>query len=231
MRASGILIIALGALMTLQAVMPKGTAFALLWPALAFLTVGCSYLLRSPRCFGKKPDGDVRTGNRILLSPYLALAQLAWHATRILSRERSYDQLQDNVWIGRRLLASEASPPAEVLVDLTCEFAEPSKLRRRFREYVAIPILDKGIPRCLSTFAERVALLAEQDGGLYVHCAQGHGRAGMVAAAILLVKNSSLSAEDAIATVRRARPGVALSDEQTAFLRDVREVLVGRSAS
>ncbi len=228
MQTSGALIVLLGALMALRAAM-GGAFIVLLWPALAFVVVGLSYLVGSPRCFGKRSHGGMRMANRIVLMPYLGVAHGTWHLVRALSREAPYDQLLDTVWIGRRLLASEATPPADVLVDLTCEFAESPRLRKQFREYVAIPILDKGIPDSPAAVIEHAARFVGQHRRIYVHCAQGHGRTGMFAAVLLLANEPSLSAEDAIERVRRARPGVALSRQQTAFVRDARGLLSSQS--
>jgi protein-tyrosine phosphatase len=47
-----------------------------------------------------------------------------------------------------------------------------------------------------------------------IHCAQGHGRTGLVASAVLLVSGKAQTAADAIAMVQSVRPGVDLNREQ-----------------
>lgn len=51
-----------------------------------------------------------------------------------------------------------------------------------------------------------------------IHCAQGHGRTGLVAAAVLLVSGEAKTAVDAIAMVKSVRPGVELNREQMSVL-------------
>jgi protein-tyrosine phosphatase len=61
-------------------------------------------------------------------------------------------------------------------------------------------------------------LLAGLRGGdrVLLHCAAGLGRTGTFAARLLIASGSA--AADAIATVRRIRPGAIESDAQEAFL-------------
>jgi protein-tyrosine phosphatase len=60
--------------------------------------------------------------------------------------------------------------------------------------------------------------LSESETRLYVHCAQGHGRTGMIAALLLLIRDPDLSVADAVLTVKKIRLGVALASEQLAFV-------------
>ena len=54
--------------------------------------------------------------------------------------------------------------------------------------------------------------------GVYIHCAQGHGRTGFFACALLLRRGLAATAAEAEARVVAARPGVKLRQAQRAFL-------------
>jgi protein-tyrosine phosphatase len=114
--------------------------------------------------------------------------------------------------IGRRLLPGELPSQIGTVLDLTSEFIEPKGIREACR-YVGLPILDAStLP-----VADVVPVLRELAGlsvPLYVHCAQGHGRTGMIAAALLLARRQASNVPAALELVRRARPGVRLSRAQ-----------------
>jgi protein tyrosine phosphatase (PTP) superfamily phosphohydrolase (DUF442 family) len=82
-----------------------------------------------------------------------------------------------------------------------------------------IPIRDYAAPSIeqITTFVELVA--AAGDGvRVLVHCEGGSGRTGTMAAAYWITQG--LSVRDAIARIRRARPGAIETDEQRAVLHD-----------
>ena len=59
----------------------------------------------------------------------------------------------------------------------------------------------------------------DADGRVVVHCRAGMGRAGMIAARLLVERG--LPADEAIAAVRRARPGAIENADQTLWVRHV----------
>ena len=83
-----------------------------------------------------------------------------------------------------------------------------------------LPILDGDAPR----LDDLLRLLKELDpvaGTLYIHCAEGHGRAGLVAAAILLSRGMVLDPDEAVRMVRAKRPKVSLNARQRKMLAEV----------
>ncbi|MDC0711207.1 tyrosine-protein phosphatase [Stigmatella sp. ncwal1] len=195
----------------------KGVGLLLLWPALSLLLVALAYAGAGARIFGKQPDGTLRLPALVALLPYLLLTWGVWHLARVFSREPPYAEVVPGLFIGRRLLPGELPPHISTVLDLTAEFIEPRDVREACR-YRALPILDAStLP-----LASVVPVLRELAGlaqPLYVHCAQGHGRTGMIAAALLVARRQAPDVPTALALVQRARPGVRLSRAQTEALK------------
>jgi protein-tyrosine phosphatase len=131
----------------------------------------------------------------------------------LLSREEATARLTPNVRIGRLLLPGELPEEIEVVVDLTSELPA-TPVRRANVEYLSFPILDATAPEG-DRLVELVADLGKKgQTQLYVHCAQGHGRTGLVAALLLIAGGKAGSFAEAMEEVRRCRPGVAVNREQ-----------------
>lgn len=183
----------------------------LAWVAVAFGLVGAAYAGVGPRIFGKRPDGRMAPLAVVLLLPYLVLLWTVWHAYRLVTRTRAWDRLNERVILGRRLMPAELPAEVTAVLDLTAEFFEPAAIVRRVR-YVSCPILDaRDLP--VDDLRRALAAVAEEK-CVYVHCAQGHGRTGLVAAALLVVRGEAASAEEALARVREVRRGVRLNARQ-----------------
>jgi protein-tyrosine phosphatase len=101
------------------------------------------------------------------------------------------------------------------VIDLTCEFPRPKTLREF--SYHSFPILDGFVPSSaeLQTW---VANAAKLPGTIYIHCAEGHGRTGLFAAALLFELGQCASANDALQFVKSKRPLVRLGKRQQATL-------------
>lgn len=187
------------------------------WLALSLVCVGWAYLRHDTRVFGKRPDGTRHLAATVALLPYLAALDLVWQLARRTSREPAVSQLDGRVWLARRLLAHELPAEVETVVDLTCEQVEPTAIRRR-PHHVCFPILDAAAPRLVDLRAaiERVAAADR----VLIHCAQGHGRTGLFAAALLLRRGLASTPEQALARIIAARPAVRLSRVQRQVLDD-----------
>lgn len=166
--------------------------------------------------FGKAADGTRRWWAVILLGPYLVYTWLTWHILWVLSRESPQNKLTPRTLIGRRLLFREIPADVELIVDLTCEMLEPAGVIGG-RCYKACPILDGFIPR-EEPFLEWMLYLRDYPGTLLIHCAQGHGRTGLVAAALLLAKGIAGTPSEAISQIQAVRPSVHLNRMQRLFL-------------
>ena len=226
---TGIVFVIFAAICGYAAVRWQGPAWGLLWGAVAFALVGLGYLLLGPAVFGKRSDGSMALGSVVLLFPFLLCVWGVWFLLRVFRREAAVSRLTPDLLIGRRLFAWEYPPGIESILDLTCEFPEPAAARRGLA-YYNFPILDGSMP----PLADLVALarrFAEHRQTVYIHCAQGHGRAGMVAASILLAKGLARGADEAIAAAKAARPKLWMKRSQRRMVRRVAEALEREESS
>ena len=185
----------------------------LIWAGISFGSVALGYAGIGPRVFGKTSSGRIPLALKILNLPYLAYTWFVWHLVRLLSREAAFNKIDDDLVIGRRLLASEAPDGFDHYVDLTAEFEEPAPIRIR-PSYRCLPILDASVP----TIEElRGAVETSASGRTFVHCAQGHGRTGLFALALLLRRGSVQTIEEGVGLLRSLRPAVRLNREQVKF--------------
>ncbi len=74
--------------------------------------------------FGKGADGRRHWLAWLVLWPYLVLASMTLHIIRLVSREPPLDEMDDDIWLSRRLLPNELPSHVNSVVDLTCELSE-----------------------------------------------------------------------------------------------------------
>src|SRR5262245_23662200 len=103
----GILFTTVAVLLTTSAMIHRGWCFVLLWPALSFAIIALGYFHFGPRVYGKSQRGVLSPINLLLLLPYLLYLWSVWNVVRIFKRESAFDQLTENIFIGRRLLSHE----------------------------------------------------------------------------------------------------------------------------
>ncbi|MEM7314051.1 MAG: dual specificity protein phosphatase family protein [Planctomycetota bacterium] len=181
-----------------------------LWPAASFGIIAAGYLFLGPRVYGKS-HGVLSPFTTVLLLPYLCYMWAAWYAMRFVKTEAAYDQLTEDIYIGRRLLAHEFPDFVDHVIDLTCEFTEPKPLRET--TYHSFQILDGYVPDT-AQLKEWLSDAANLKGVIYIHCAEGHGRTGLFAAALLVQLGKFASADEALEYVKSKRPLVRLGTRQ-----------------
>jgi len=211
------LFLTLGPALVIEAVACRGLYWLLVWPGISLTLVGLAYLRLGPGVFGKKADGTMAWYSFVPLLPYLLAAWAVWHVARILGREDCYNQAAPGLFVGRRPRSHELPSEVSLVVDLAAEFIECRAVRTG-RRYLSVPMLDTGILDD-DTFLALVREVADWPGPVYIHCAQGHGRTGTLAAAVLLAKGHCDSVDAAIARLRAARPRLALGKAQLQFVR------------
>lgn len=174
----------------------------LIWFGAAFLSVGANYAF--PRQFKvlHKQRGQLGFARTFLLLPYILMLRGVWHILRKTSSEAPFVQLIEGIFIGRRLLEKE-HPRVATLVDLTSEFDEHVPIGAKL---LAFPILDgaPADPIALRRMAREIVASARP---IYIHCAQGHGRTSMVAAAVLIEMGAAPDLATALDRIREVRPG------------------------
>ena len=193
-----------------------GWATLLLWPGISFAFAGAAYAGVGPRVFGKRSDGSLAMLATGVLLPYLLYTWLLWHLWRLCTREDPYHVLFGGVKVGRRLLPHEFPKDVTEVFDLTAEFAEPTLIREK-GVYRCYPTLDATQlePDVLFQAARQVLDAAH---GAYIHCANGHGRTGTLAGAVLLLAGRVQTAEEALEYLVSRRPRIRLNRHQYAAL-------------
>ncbi|MBI4659424.1 MAG: phosphatase [Verrucomicrobia bacterium] len=180
------------------------------WLGCDFLVLGVAHGRGSHRVFGKRADGTLPLWGWLLFFPLLIYTTLVWHLIRLFSREAARSSVTEQLVVGRRLLAFELAGDFDNFIDLTAEFSEPSSIRCS-PCYRSFPILDGAAP---TPEALHAAVTALRPGRTFIHCAQGHGRTGLFALAVLLSSGVARSVEDGLRMLSAVRPGIRLSREQ-----------------
>jgi protein-tyrosine phosphatase len=193
-----------------------GWAWLLLWPALSCALFSSAYAGLRHRVFAKRANGKLPLWSVLPLLPILLLLWGVWHVWRLISREPPCHEVVPGLWLGRRPFEHELPPGVVLVVDLATEFPAARRIRQG-REYLSLPTLDGSIPdeELFRTALERVAAA---DGPVYVHCAQGHGRSALLAAAVLIHRGIAADVASAVMLLRAVRPSVRLNSAQRRFL-------------
>jgi protein-tyrosine phosphatase len=186
------------------------------WSGMSFFIVAAGYGGLGAKIFGKRPDGTLRWWNVLLLLPYLLLTWSLWHLQRWLSKEPCHHQVAPNLWIGRRALCRELPNGINLVVDLTAELAVPHGVKEG-REYLCVPTLDSSVPE-RREFERILQAVLECKGGVYIHCANGHGRSATLVLAVLLASTRQETLKQAEAFLKQVRPGIGLHSQQRRLL-------------
>ncbi|MEL6896719.1 MAG: tyrosine-protein phosphatase [Planctomycetota bacterium] len=195
-------------------------AWLLFYPAFSFGVVAAAYLFSAPGVFGKRFDGRRSRLGTFLVLPYVLYVWAVWHVVRSLSREPKSINLNDDFVLSRRLLGHELPAGIASVVDLTCEFTEPQESWVH-QSYLCHPMLD-GTGSTPDEIRELAFEIVKMPKPVLIHCAQGHGRTGLVAAAVLLVSGRAKTAAAAVTMIQAVRPGVELNDSQRAILEQIK---------
>ena len=200
----------LGSVLILFGVIEGGWMLLLAWFGCDFFALAIAHAKGWHGVFGKRRDGTLPLWSRLLFFPLQAYNAIFWHLVRFFRREPARNAITEDLVMGRRLLSFELDDEFENYLDLTGEYAEPRAIRRS-ASYRCFPILDGGAP---TPEALREAVNSLRPGRTYIHCAQGHGRAGLFTLAVLLDSGLVRNVEDGFRMLKAIRPGIHLSQEQ-----------------
>jgi protein-tyrosine phosphatase len=217
--AYGLAFFLFGVALTYQAFRLGGGWLVLLWPAASFFVVAAAYATARPRWLGKRQDGRLSLPVQSVLAPFTAFSWTVAQGHRVLRRGPAACEVAPGIWLGRRARPHEIPAGVCSVVDFTAEFWEPAGVRKD-RRYLCVPTLDS---TASDEGAFRAALdcVAASDGPVYIHCAQGFGRSAALAAALLIRRGAARDADEAVAMLAKARPGVRLTRRQRDLVRRV----------
>ncbi len=200
----------------------SGVKYFLLWGIVNTTLMAAAYACNLPFLVAKRRSGELSRLKNAINFPWLIFTYVVWYARSRLSSEGAcHELLPGTLYLGRRLLHSEALPSEiDVIVDLTAEFYECVSVRHQ-RNYLSFPILDGGIPTAsiLREFLQQSAMLQEHC--VYVHCAQGHGRTALMAALLLCAFRKCETPIEALSLIQQARPRARVNSSQYRFLQNV----------
>lgn len=187
-------------------------AAPLAWVSFGYGLMALGYLGLGARVLGKSRAGRRAGWAWVLLAPVLASMWLVRRALRLVLDEPDWDEVVPGVYVGRIVATEKLPEDTALVVDLTAEFVEPARTRARF-PYLCLPTLDGTAPAA-ADLAALVDEVAAHPGPIYVHCAAGHGRSAMVAAAVLVARGLAADLDDAEARMKRVRPRIRLTGDQ-----------------
>jgi hypothetical protein len=199
----GLMLIALG-------IVKAGWLILFTWLGCNFLWLGIAHGRGQHQVFGKRPDGTLPLWSWLLFLPLLAYTAGLSHLIRLLTREPAIHVVTEQLVIGRRLLPTEIQGEFDNYVDLTAELPEPAAIRCG-SSYRCFPILDGAAP---SPESLRETVRSLRPGRTFIHCAQGHGRTGLFALAVMLESGQAQTVEEGLGILRAVRPGIRLSKKQ-----------------
>lgn len=191
-------------------------AFALLWPASIFGAVGVAYLLLEPRLLGKRTDGSFSPLRRLFFLPFVAFSEGLWHLYALFTSEPPYDLVAPNLWVGRWPGNRRLPDGVEVVIDVTAELPAHRSLTRSKR-YVCLPALDATVPN-EADFRKVARQFVPEKAGIFIHCAFGHGRSAMMAAALLVARGEAADVFEAERLMKASRPRIGLNALQRGYV-------------
>lgn len=196
-------------------------AVLLSWLSLDLGLVGLAYLWRWNTIFGKTAAGSLRMGRATLMLPYLALTWIVWRVHHWVARGPIWNEVSSGVFVGRRCRLRQLPPEASTVIDFTAEFAGDKESRVKLN-WLSIPVLDGCAPDSASFEQGFNFRDGTRRSGIYLCCANGHGRSATFACALLLKTRVAQTEDEAIAIVSQRRPGASLNPEQRRSLSEFR---------
>ncbi|EJD6581628.1 phosphatase PAP2/dual specificity phosphatase family protein [Providencia rettgeri] len=183
----------------------QGTAWLLLWPAIALFFITVGYLGAGASVFQKTPDGKISLSAAILLLPYRLIA---WGTYHYFAKHCAQPSII-NAYIvlgGRPLYPLQT----QAVLDMTCEW--PRNTYSEGQAYCSQPQIDL-LPLSAEDIEKSVHSMDQlaKFGTVYIHCKLGYSRSATVAVAWLVHHGDATNIEEAIALVEQARPQVILN--------------------
>jgi protein-tyrosine phosphatase len=194
---------------------------------LSFLWAAASTIIVAGAYFGlyadvtRKRNGRLPLAARVVLAPWLAGLYLSLLYYR--RQSDAWNEVAPNVWIGRRLNDRDAARAVKAgvkaVLDLTGEFSEADPFLSL--PYLNLQILDLTAPTPAQVRTALAFISAHRDAGaVLVHCKIGYSRSAAVVGCWLLEAGLAATADEAVARMRAARPGLVVRPEAWTVLRE-----------
>ncbi|MBF0472305.1 MAG: hypothetical protein HQK91_00185 [Nitrospirae bacterium] len=207
-----IIFLALAFILLYSANLNNILGYLLLWVAFDFIIISIGYLGAGHSIFQKNIYGKIPFYIKLIYLPYMLFSSLIWHLYKITINEKPYNKISNDIIIGRYLLKDEIPDGITNYIDLTAELEEPNNVLSM--NYICLPILDGSIP---SSKDLEIALSKMKHGITYIHCAQGHGRTGLIAIILLKTQNKITTFEEGLTLLKDFRPNIELNRNQKKF--------------
>lgn len=148
----------------------------------------------------------------LLLGPYHAALRPKLLVQRSRSDEPLWNEVAEKWFLGAWPAKPDDLPPsAHAVLDVTAELPRT----HANLAYACIRVWDTHAPSVSDlTRAVDWARTQHAKGGVYIHCAHGHGRSAAMLAACLLDAGAASSVDGAVALMQRARPRARLNGRQ-----------------
>jgi diacylglycerol kinase (ATP) len=191
---------------------------------IAFIGVGLAFMLKTPGMFMKADNGQLSFLSYLIFWPYLTVNYAFLRLYRFLSQENPIDEILPGLYLGRKLCHADKGRFTQVninaVVDVTSEWSEARFILKNYA-YLCVPVLDMCAPT-RQQLHEAVAWIKAQlkHGGVFVHCAAGHGRSATIVAAYLLHTKKVTRVQEAIDFIKNKRPKISLVQRQLAVLQE-----------
>ncbi|MEO0514815.1 MAG: dual specificity protein phosphatase family protein [Planctomycetota bacterium] len=213
----GVVFIFIGVALAIYAFRYGWWGLPLWWLSLSFFFAGEAYLLNRPDFLGKGFGGIKEFLTKSLMLPYLIYVRGVWLLVRVFRQENAYAELDESLFIGRRLFAYELPEGIERVVDLTAEFAVHKQWLDKI-ELICLPTLDAMPFSDVEHAIQFYKTMATNPKPTYIHCAEGHGRTGTFTAGWLMFQGIHKTSQEALSAIQSVRPRVKLSSAQLMML-------------
>ncbi len=196
----------------------KGLFLWLFWVAISLLIVALGYFLWGTAVFQKNEQGKMSLSARVILAPY----RLGTYISKLFFTRNlpEYTQITDRIFLGALPVNKEIK--TDSLLDLTAEF-DTSEIKCKHK--IICPRMDL-LVQTPEQIQEAVSKLNEltEKGTVLICCALGLSRSLTVAAAYLMVKNNTFTAEDSINKISQIRP-IVINKKQIFALQQWKKIV------
>ena len=193
--------------------------------AVGFIGGALAFGFQKPEMFMKLHNGRLSFFSYLVFWSYILSGNLLVMIYRLLSREHPIDEILPGVYLGCKLCHFDKGKLSQrgicAVLDATSELGEAGFIRKHYN-YLCIPVLDNH-PPTLEQLSKAVTWIEEQllHGGIFIHCALGHGRSATIVVAYLLHTRTVSGIQEAIAFIKSKRPGIHLLQRQLSRVSEI----------